>query len=421
VARAKGENEYRKRWQAADSRLFHLGKKLDILGQLRWPESVRHEFFHALSKKNTTLPSVYVVPLTCSREREELADIQAELKADHPIPKFLSAVAQSFQDALSMLEVKGSPHFTELSVALYGSTRAEDDSKATETVKLAKRFLRAFRNFHEENLVPPEAVCILGSSVADEIRKEIARVFPKEELSVALTDEISAKAVANALGVRIRESTCFAPHDVLQLLNHELFVHTLTLLNGRAQPYQTFGISSPYTTLTQEGLAVFSEFVTNSIDIGRIARLSARVVAIDMALTGASFVEVFRYFRSQRQSEEESYFSTQRIFRGGNGSEGVIFTKDLVYIRGLLEVRSFLLEALETESYSSIDLLFSGRVDLQHIPELVPLLESGELIGPTYLPDWMQNRSNVLTYLLSFAAFQGLKKQGVKKTGPQKR
>lgn len=411
VTPVTGEREYRKRWQAADRRLFEVGRKLDILGQLHWPEDIRHKFFHSISKKNTTLPHFDVMPNTCSKEREELADIQKELEGDHPVPKFLRAVVQSFQDALSMLECKGSSRFTDLSIALYGSTRGEDDPRALETVKLAKRFLRAFRNFHEENLVPSEAVCILGSSVASEIRKEISRVFPNEVLSVSLTNEISAKAVANIHGVRIRESTCFAPHDILQLLNHELFVHTLTLLNGRAQPYQTFGISSPYTTLTQEGLAVFSEFVTNSIDIGRIARLSARVVAIDMALKGASFVDVFRYFRLQRQSEEESYFSAQRIFRGGNGNEGVVFTKDLVYIRGLLEVRRFLLDALETESYSSIDLLFSGRVDLQHIPELVPLLESGELIGPTYLPDWMQNRSNVLTYLLSFAAFQGLKKK----------
>jgi len=140
-----------------------------------------------------------------------------------------------------------------------------------------------------------------------------------------------------------------------------------------------------------------------------MARLSARVIAIDMALKGADFIEVYNYFRSQSQSQEESYFSTQRIFRGGNGREGVVFTKDLVYIRGLLEVRTFLLDALETESYSSIELLFSGRIALQHIAELVPLLDSGELYGPKYLPGWMKNRSNLLTYLLSFAAFQGLK------------
>jgi len=396
-------------WKEADRKLFQFGKSLEILAELQWPKSVSDSFLGSMREKKVVLPSFSVSANSYEKELHEISDIQRALQADHPIPRFLFAVAESYKQALLMLASKGKSDFTTYSIALFGSTRSNDDPKARETLKLARRFLRAFKNFREENLVPRETVCILASVVADEMRKEMKGVFPNEDLSVSLTDEISSKAVANALGVRIRESTCFASHDILQLLNHELLVHTLTLLNGRAQPYQTFGVSSPYTTLTQEGLAVFSEFVTNSIDIGRMARLSARVIAIDMALKGADFVEVYNYFRSQSQSQEESYFSTQRIFRGGNGREGVVFTKDLVYIRGLLEVRTFLLDALETESYSSIELLFSGRIALQHIAELVPLLDSGELHGPKYLPGWMKNRSNLLTYLLSFAAFQGLK------------
>ena len=49
-------------------------------------------------------------------------------------------------------------------------------------------------------------------------------------------------------------------------------------------------------TKTQEGLAVFSELITGSIDVDRMRRISDRVVAIQMSIDGADFIEVFRYF-----------------------------------------------------------------------------------------------------------------------------
>ena len=74
-------------------------------------------------------------------------------------------------------------------------------------------------------------------------------------------------------------------------------MHVATTLNGRAQSdMKILGANYGAVTKTQEGLAVFSEFITGSIDIERMRRLADRVMAIRMGIDGADFIEVYRFF-----------------------------------------------------------------------------------------------------------------------------
>ena len=61
-----------------------------------------------------------------------------------------------------------------------------------------------------------------------------------------------------------------------------------------------------------------------------------------MALDGADFIELFTFFLDAGQWEEESVKSVQGIFRGGAVKGVVVFTKDAVYLQGLIEVHTFL-------------------------------------------------------------------------------
>src|SRR4029078_13662070 len=110
----------------------------------------------------------------------------------------------------------------------------------------------------------------------------------------------------------------FSQLDKDQLLYHEAFVHTATQLNGRKQGnLKSLGLGAPRTTRTQEGSAVLSELITNSIDLTRLRRIALRVIAVKMALDGADFIDLFKFFLEAGQSEVESVRSAQRIFRGG--------------------------------------------------------------------------------------------------------
>ena len=105
----------------------------------------------------------------------------------------------------------------------------------------------------------------------------------------------------------------------------------------------------------------FSELITGAIDIDRMERIALRVIGIDMALGGADFIEVFRYFLEAGQPEKESFNSAMRVFRGAPVSGGSAFTKDVVYVHGLMEVHTFFRWALSKQRMELCQYFFAGR------------------------------------------------------------
>jgi hypothetical protein len=79
-----------------------------------------------------------------------------------------------------------------------------------------------------------------------------------------------------------------------------------------------------------------------------------------MALEGADFIELFKFFVDAGQSEEESVKSAQRIFRGGAVKGGVVFTKDAVYLQGLMEVHTYLRVAIRDNKPGMVRNLLAG-------------------------------------------------------------
>ena len=182
-------------------------------------------------------------------------------------------------------------------------------------------------------------------------------------------------------------------------------MHSLTALNGQQQVLlPSLALSSPRTTATQEGLATFAEQITGSIDIERLKRISLRIEAIAMAREGADFIEVFGFFRHAGQTPEESFASAQRVFRGVPPSGGTAFTKDTVYLRGLVSVHTFFRQMLREEKLQVCRWLFAGKMTLGDAQSLAPLFEAGVLAAPRWLPDWV-SRANGLAGMLAFSLF----------------
>lgn len=203
----------------------------------------------------------------------------------------------------------------------------------------------------------------------------------------------------------LRDATCFSEFDLEQLLQHEVFVHSLTALNGRAQTNLTsLSLSAPRTTATQEGLATFAELVTGVIDINRMERIALRIKAIQAALDGADFFDVFRLFLDYGQPETESYSSAVRVFRGVPLTGGHAFTKDAVYMRGLIEIHTFFRWALKSGRIDLIKQLFVGRLTLPDLLRFDADPNESVINPPVYLPPWV-SKTNGLTAYLAFSVF----------------
>ena len=241
------------------------------------------------------------------------------------------------------------------------------------------------------------------------MRKAAKAMFNDEAPVVSVVDDLSANALAGPRRIRIRRTACFTDNDISQLINHEAYIHVATSLNGLAQPdLKILGAGHPGTTRTQEGLAVFAEFITGSIDFDRMRRLADRVLANQMAIDGADFLDIYRYFLERTGNAEQAYENSRRVFRGGVLSGGAPFTKDIVYLDGMLRVHSFLQAIVSTGRVDCIRLLFCGKLDIEDIPTIYELSKRGLCRPPKYLPPWASDMRFLLCNLTYSTFLSGM-------------
>ena len=67
-----------------------------------------------------------------------------------------------------------------------------------------------------------------------------------------------------------------------------------------------------------------------------------------MAIGGADFLDIYRYFLDRTGDENRAYDAAWRVFRGAPLRGGYPLTKDIVYLDGLLRVHSFLRSTVST-------------------------------------------------------------------------
>jgi uncharacterized protein (TIGR02421 family) len=159
------------------------------------------------------------------------------------------------------------------------------------------------------------------------------------------------------------------------------------------------GLGSPRTTATQEGLATFAELITGTMDLSRLRRIALRIKGIHYALDGADFIQTFKFFLEAGQSEKESFQSAARIFRGGDIHGKNVFTKDCVYLKGLLSVHTFLRKAIQERKIDWPQRLFSGRLTISDVVRLEGAFDDGWIAPGKYLAPWVANRQGLATYL----------------------
>ena len=186
-----------------------------------------------------------------------------------------------------------------------------------------------------------------------------------------IDDNMIAKALVAGSTIKINSNAKMSQVDAMALAHHELGVHLLTTLNGRSQPLRILSLGSPVNTMTQEGLATFSEHQAGFMTIKRLKILALRVLAVESLIKDKSFRSTFMLLKEGYQLDDESAFTiTARVFRGGG------LTKDYLYLRGFQRI----LNARETaEDFNN---LLIGKASLDHLPMITRLISKGILMPP---------------------------------------
>jgi uncharacterized protein (TIGR02421 family) len=398
------------RYAELDKRLLEAVRGIHILGTVSWPASLEARMIEAYGKGRYSLPAVTYARPDLAAASAELASIEAAAGgADpediEPLGGYLRRTAESWRIAAEMLEAVGSDGVTAPSIVLYGRPGDSIPGSQRSNLDAARYFVSLSDELGADLLADEVSIHMPADVLRADLAITLDAFFGDGTISVELDPELTAKAAAGATRIRLRGGASFSEYDRHQLLAHEAYVHSLTALNGRRQPLlASLGRTSPRVTATQEGLAVFAELISGAIDITRLKRISLRIIAIDMALKGADFVEVYKYFSACGQSAADSFHSAQRVFRGVPLGGGSAFAKDNVYLAGLLTVHTFFRWALKERRMDLLRHLFAGKMTLHDVIALQPHFESGVIAPAHWLPPWMQHMHG-LAGKLAFSVF----------------
>lgn len=387
----------KERITSAAGLLHRSAQTIRILTHIAWPQSHREHF---LKNRSYKLPTIEYPPYDPSETLAHLAEARRLIHDDSSIDIWLAKIGNRIETSARLLSACGTSEFLEHSRALYGlPTDALRDEKST-SLELATSFSKLFDGISDIDLGAPAPACYLADYVSERMKAAVIEMFGDQAPTVQVVDELSANALAGPKRIRIRRGACFTDKDILQLINHEAYIHVATSFNGIEQSdLKILGVSHPGSTKTQEGLAVFAEFITGSMDIDRFRRLADRIIATQMAIDGADFVDVFRYFLERISDPEQAFENSRRVFRGGTVNGGAPFTKDIVYLDGLLRVHNFLRAAVAAGRADCLQLLFCGKIDIEDIPVLCELAALGLCRAPRYLPPWAADRRFLVSYL----------------------
>jgi len=388
-----------------DKRLIAAVKPIRLLDMVSWPAPLQEHFLADWRVGRIWMPKIEYERQDWSGVRAELDAIDAALDNNHPLGRYLHRTTESWRVATFLLDAIGTPEVTTHSTRLFGKPGGRLPGDGPTNLEAARHFIDLADELDQELRLYEPGFVLSAEQVQEELQLQIDQFMGPGQVSVELDPNLIAKAAAGTNRLRLRTNTGFSEYDRNQLLMHEFFVHTVTARNGREQPVLgSLARGSPRTTATQEGMATLSEMMSGSMDIERMKRISLRIIAIDMALNGADFIQVFRYFLEEGQSDVDSFTSAQRIFRGVQPTGGAAFTKDTVYLHGLLSVHTFFRWCLRNRKLGLARQLFAGKMALEDVFNFESSFEHGTIVPPRYLPPWIQ-RANGLAGMLAFSLF----------------
>ena len=333
-----------------DRRLAAIDEQFDLILQAT-PVNVASAWRQFRRGRFAVIPEFHYRPRTVDPGlvKRALYNIPLDAIEDPTLALLFEEKRRELDRKVSMLDARGKAEF------LYGSMQVFGVAD--------KALLKAARGILEK--VPPhthddrQSRALDAGKFARLARKELAyyrKTDPGLAATVRVRDDISGLIVSQGhflvgTDVKVGEGRVDAS------LQHEVGVHLVTYYNGLVQPLRQLHVGLAAYDETQEGLAVLAEYLVGGLNRSRLRTLAARVVAVHHLVNGADFIETFRALHHDHDfSQYQAYYITMRVYRGGG------LTKDVVYLRGLIDLLSYFGRG------GDMDVLLTGKFALQQVP-----------------------------------------------------
>ncbi|MFT7008558.1 MAG: hypothetical protein ACJAXJ_003099 [Colwellia sp.] len=342
-----------------DKKLFGLCKNIETLNFIN-PINLtvqRNLFF---KNKSYITPNFHYKQLDINpyKFREQLYNLPVEDIFDADIQQLYRHVIDNLARKIDLLTTIGTDDFVYNSLKYYGEPSPNDIANA--------RFL-----LHVTNEQVGREIKTFNADEAVQYFQAQAKKW-KLNCDIEKSAKIVAKAMVNnekAL-LLINKDAVFNQEELHAYAYHELGIHMLTTINAKKNPLKVFSLGLTGNTHTQEGLALYSEYRSGSLTIGRLQTIALRVIAVQYMLKQGDFVKTYHTLMNEFDLERNVAFTlTIRVYRGGG------FTKDHLYLKGFRDV-------LNLAKDNSIDNLLVGKVGALDFGITNEIVERGMISKP---------------------------------------
>lgn len=330
-----------------DARLHKLVKKIELLNYIN-PMNIEQEKHKFFASKYSSLPNFHYKKLNFDPHKLQQKLFSQDIKSieDDESREFFKEVIYDYSGLIQCIESIGQGRKFYYNVLKSFGTPTQKD------VENAKFILHFKDEEYDQEMFP-----IFNAEEATKYFDEFVKQYDFK-FNLKLSNKTTAAAMVqnSTQTMIIKKNHRFSANQLKVLANHEIGVHLVTTYNGLEQPLKIFHNGFPSNVETQEGLAVFSEYMSNCLTLWRLKELSYRVIAADSLHMGFNFCDTFDLLHIQyKLNKEEAFNITVRAHRGGG------FTKDYSYLTGLKKVYDYYKKGKD------LNLLLYGKTTLEDI------------------------------------------------------
>lgn len=364
--------------QNLKDKVFEIDKKLAQIEssyQFLWLVSpsniqkIKSTFFESNYEK--VLEYHYrLLPIDPDLLKRELYNLRMEDIDDPAMSYIFREKREELDQQITMLNERGTRNFFYNSIRLY---KGVDRILCEEAEQLLSDVEETYNAGENDELIDARGFSSMARKEFDYFREQDDNFKSK----VHIRNDVNIMMVSRG--------ELYLPHDYRMrkkeskaLIQHEIGTHVLTYHNGSRQPLHQLKIGLADYDPLQEGLAVMSEYLVDGLTANRLRTLAGRVVAGAALMDGGDFKEIFRVLHKNHGfSPARAFNITSRIMQGGG------FLKDIIYLKGLVELRKYLQDGGEYEP------LLAGKFGIKHTKIIKELTDRGVLnsgvLRPSYL------------------------------------
>jgi uncharacterized protein (TIGR02421 family) len=357
-----------------DNNLDRLVKRIELLSYVN-PLNIEKEKQRFFSSRYTAEPAFKYPKLKFNPYKLQRLFFSQRLERieDPEIAKFYQEIVYYYANMIQCIDSIGlGKKFYYNSLRTYGTPKERDVQNA--------KFILHFENEPETPDLEKNITAQQAKAYFEEYAKQYN--FP---INIKLTTHMAAEAMVSNTNktLLLKKNILFSENQLKTLANHEIGVHLVTTYNGLNQPLRVFSNGFPNNVQTQEGLAVFSEYMSGALTLKRLKELAYRVIAVDSLIKGYSFVDTFDLIHNQyKLNRDDAFTITLRVHRGGG------FTKDYMYLAGLKEVYN------HYSTNKDLNVLLTGKVSLEYAGVIKRLQSLGLANLSTHITDsYVQNNN----------------------------